>query len=151
MGSLRVGHDWATSLSLFTFMHRRRKWLPTPVFLPGESQGRKAWWAAVYGSHRVGHDWSDLAAAAAIFHYICICTCHIFIRFSVDGYLVCFHVLAIVNSAAMNSEVRVSFQSMFFSIGSFFFLSSWVYYSARAALKKDHKLSGLKNKKFIFS
>ena len=34
-----VGHDWATSLSLFTFMHWRRKWQPTPVFLPGESQG----------------------------------------------------------------------------------------------------------------
>ena len=40
MGSLRVGHDWGTSLWLFTFMHWRRKWQPTPVFLPGESQGR---------------------------------------------------------------------------------------------------------------
>ena len=40
MGSLRVGHDWATSLSLFTFMRWRRKWQPTPAFLPGESQGR---------------------------------------------------------------------------------------------------------------
>ena len=40
MGLLRVGHDWATSLWLFTFMHWRRKWQPTPVFLPGESQGR---------------------------------------------------------------------------------------------------------------
>ena len=39
MRSLRVGHDWATSLSLFTFMHWRRQWQPTPVFLPGESQG----------------------------------------------------------------------------------------------------------------
>ena len=38
-GSLRVGHDWVTSLSLFTLMHSRRKWHPTPVFLPGESQG----------------------------------------------------------------------------------------------------------------
>ena len=27
-------------LLLFTFMHWRRKWQPTPVFLPGESQGR---------------------------------------------------------------------------------------------------------------
>ena len=36
-GSLRVRHDWATSLSLFTFTHWRRKWQPTPVFLPGES------------------------------------------------------------------------------------------------------------------
>ena len=40
MGSLGVGHDWVTSLSLSTFMHWRRKWQPTPVFLPGESQGR---------------------------------------------------------------------------------------------------------------
>ena len=50
MGSLRFGHDWATSLPLFTFIHWRRKWQRTPVFLPGESQGRGgAWWAAVYG------------------------------------------------------------------------------------------------------
>ena len=49
MGSLRVGHDWATSLSLFTFMHWRRKWQPTPVFLPGKSQGQGSWWAAICG------------------------------------------------------------------------------------------------------
>ena len=49
-GSLRVGHDWATSLSLLTFTHWRRKWQPTPMFLPGESQGRwRAWWASIYG------------------------------------------------------------------------------------------------------
>ena len=45
MGSPRVGHGWATSLSLFTFMHWRRKWQPTPVFLPGESQG----WGSLVG------------------------------------------------------------------------------------------------------
>ena len=49
MGSLRVGYDWATSLSLFTFMHWRRKWQPIPVFLPRESQGQGALWAAVSG------------------------------------------------------------------------------------------------------
>ena len=40
-GPLGVGYDWVTSLalSLFTFMHWRRKWQLTPVFLPGESQG----------------------------------------------------------------------------------------------------------------
>ena len=42
MGSRRVRHGLATSLSLFTFMHWRRKWQPTPVFLPGESQGRRS-------------------------------------------------------------------------------------------------------------
>ena len=46
---LRVGQDWATSLSLFTVMHWRRKWQPTPVFLPGESQGRGSLVAAAYG------------------------------------------------------------------------------------------------------
>ena len=67
MGSLGVGHDWATSLSLFTFMHWRRKWQATPVFLlawripgRGEPGGLPS-----LGSHRVRHDWSDLAAAAA--------------------------------------------------------------------------------------
>ena len=42
MGLRRVGLDWANSLSLFTFVHWRRKWKPTPVFLPGESQGRQS-------------------------------------------------------------------------------------------------------------
>ena len=65
MGSLRVRHDWATSLSLFTFMHWRRKWQPTPVFLPGESQRQgEPGGLPSMGSHRVGHDWSNLAAAA---------------------------------------------------------------------------------------
>ena len=41
MGSLRVGHYWATSLSLFTFMHWRRKLQPTPILLPGKSHGRR--------------------------------------------------------------------------------------------------------------
>ena len=42
MGSLRVGHDLASSLSLFTFMHWRRKWQPTSVFLPGASQRQRS-------------------------------------------------------------------------------------------------------------
>ena len=65
MGSLRVRHDWATSLSRFTFMHWRRKWQPTPVFLPGESQGQRSLVGCCLWGHRVGHDWSNLAAAAA--------------------------------------------------------------------------------------
>ena len=34
----------------------RRKWQPTPVFLPGRARGQRS--LAVYGpwSHRVGHD-----------------------------------------------------------------------------------------------
>ena len=59
MGSWRVGHDWATSLSLFTFMHWRRKWQPTPAFLPGESQGQ---WSLV-GCHLWGRTESDTTEA----------------------------------------------------------------------------------------
>ena len=66
MGLHRVRHDWVTSLSLFTFMHWRRKWQPTPVFLLRESQGRGSLVGSM-GSHRVRHDWSDLAAAAVLF------------------------------------------------------------------------------------
>ena len=56
---LRVGHNWATSLSLFTFMHWRRKWQPTPVFLPGESQG----WGSLVGCRLWGHTESDTTEA----------------------------------------------------------------------------------------
>ena len=38
MGSLGVEQDFT-----FTFMHWRRKWQPTPAFLPGESQGQESW------------------------------------------------------------------------------------------------------------
>ena len=55
MRSLRVGHNWATSLSLFTFMHWRRKWQHTPVFLPGESQGR----GSLVSCHLWSHTESD--------------------------------------------------------------------------------------------
>ena len=56
IGSLRVGHKWVISLSLFTFMHWRRKWQPTPVFFPGESQG----WGSLVGCRLWGHTESDM-------------------------------------------------------------------------------------------
>ena len=59
MGSLGVGHDRATSLYFFTFMNWRRKWQPTPVFLPGESQG----WGSLVGCHLWGSTESDTTEA----------------------------------------------------------------------------------------
>ena len=59
MGSLRVRRDWATALSLFTFMHWRRKWQPTPVFLPGEPQG----WGSLMGCHLWGRTESGTTEA----------------------------------------------------------------------------------------
>ena len=68
MGSLRVGHDWATSLWLFTFMHWRRKWQPTPVFLPGESQGQ----GSLVGCSLWGRTESDTTERLH-FHFLLSC------------------------------------------------------------------------------
>ena len=59
MGSHRVGQDCATSLSLFTFMHCRRKWQPTPAFLPGEPQGQ----GSLVGCRLWGRTESDMTEA----------------------------------------------------------------------------------------
>ena len=56
MGSLRV-----MSFSLFPFMHWGRKWQPTPVFLPGESQG----WRSLVGCRLWGRTASDTTEAPA--------------------------------------------------------------------------------------
>ena len=67
MGSLRVGHDWATSLWLFTFHALEKEMAPHSSVLAwrvpgtGEPGGLPS-----MGSHRFGHDWSDLAAAAEL-------------------------------------------------------------------------------------
>ena len=70
MGSLRVGHDWATSLSLFTFMHWRRKWQPTPCSCLENPRDRGACWAAVYG---VAQSWTwlkRLSSSSSVFSAI---------------------------------------------------------------------------------
>ena len=64
MGSLRVGHDWATSLSLSCIGEGNGNPLQCSCLENPRDGG--AWWAAVYGSHRVGHDWSDLAITVLI-------------------------------------------------------------------------------------
>ena len=49
IGSWRVGHDWTTSLSFFTFMHWRRKWQPLQCSCLENPRDGGASWAAVYG------------------------------------------------------------------------------------------------------
>ena len=56
MGSLELD---TTLLSLFTFLHWRRKWQPSPVFLPGESQGR----GSLVGCRLWGHTESGTTEA----------------------------------------------------------------------------------------
>ena len=55
-GSRRVGHNWVTSLTLFTFVHWRKQWQPTPVFLPEESQGQ----GSLVGCRLWGHTESEM-------------------------------------------------------------------------------------------
>ena len=52
----KVLNERLQRLSLFTFMHWRRKWQPIPVFLPGESQGR----GSLVGCHLWGRKESDM-------------------------------------------------------------------------------------------
>ena len=59
MGSRRVGHLLSDFTFTFHFMHWRRKWQPTPVFLPGESQG----WGSLVGCHLWGRTESDMTEA----------------------------------------------------------------------------------------
>ena len=78
MGSLGVGHDWATSLSLFTLMHWRRKWQPTPVSCLENPRDGGAWWAAVSG---VAQSWTRLkwlSSSSSILYSIVVESYYIF-------------------------------------------------------------------------
>ena len=64
MGSLRVGHDWVTSLT-FHFHALEKEMAIHSSALAGRIPGTpEPGGLPSMGSHRVGHDWSDLAAAA---------------------------------------------------------------------------------------
>ena len=71
MGSLRVRHYWVTSLSLSTFMHWRRKWQPTPVFLPGKSHGQRS----LVGCSPWGHTESDTTEVTWQQYSVCLYIC----------------------------------------------------------------------------
>ena len=88
--------------SLFTFMHWRRKWQPTPIFLPGESQGRGSLVGCCLWGCRVGYDWSDLAAAAANIGLWSLCFIAIF-KDKTDGHLRRKHTAIIVMLSWLSS------------------------------------------------
>ena len=68
--SLRLGHNWVTSLSLFTFMHWRGNGNPFQCPCLENPRDGGAWWAAVYGVAQSRTQWSNLAAAAANYKII---------------------------------------------------------------------------------
>ena len=76
MGSQRVRHDSLTSLSLFTFMHWRRKWQSTPVLLPGKSRG----WRILVGYSPQGRkEWDT---TERLNFQLFMCSCHLFLTSS---------------------------------------------------------------------
>ena len=77
MGSPRVKHDWATSLSLFTFMHWRRKWQPTPCSCLESPRDRGTWWVAVYG---VTQSWTRLKQLSSSSSSISLVVFKIFLK-----------------------------------------------------------------------
>ena len=117
IGSLRVGHDWSTSLSLFTFMRWRRKWQPTPVFLPGESQGR----GSLVSCRLWGQDTKWLSSSSSMCVCVCVCVYGIFFILSsdelfipsIDEYLGYFHILAMLNNVTVNIGCIYLFEWVF--------------------------------------
>ena len=83
------------------------------------SMDRVAWWAAVYG---VTKSWTRLSNwVKTIFHVF-------FVQSSVNGYLGCCHVLAIVSRAAVNFRVHVSFQIRVFIFSGYIIFPSFSCY-----------------------
>ena len=117
MVSWRVGHDWATSLSLFTFMCWRRKWQPTPAFCLENPRDGGAWWAAVYGVAQSRTQLKRLSSSSIpLYIYICIMYCIFFVHSSVHGYLVCFykHNLGYCEYTSNSFLIVLSLLSLFF-------------------------------------
>ena len=108
--SLKVGGEgdnggwdgWMASLTQWTWV-----WV----------NSRSWWWTGKHGvlqsmgSQKVGNDW---ATEVNWTEYSTVYMYHFFIHSSVNGHLGCFHVLAIINSAAMDIEVHVFFKYGFF-------------------------------------
>ena len=67
MGSLTVRHDWATSLSLFTFMHWWRKCNPLQCFCLENPRDGGACWAAVYGVTQSRTRLKQLSSSSSIY------------------------------------------------------------------------------------
>ena len=76
---------------------------PVPVFLPGEFHDGRVWQATVHGVTRVRQDLATKPPPYIYMRHI------VFIHSSVDRRVGCFDVLAIVNTAAMNIRMHVSF------------------------------------------
>ena len=91
LGSLRVRHDCSASLSLSAFKCiGEENGNPLQCSCLENPRDGGAWWAAVYGGHRVRHNWSDLAAAPPSIPFPCLsfpkCNARVWIRWFLKFY-----------------------------------------------------------------
>ena len=68
MGSLRVRHKWATSLSLFTFLHWRGNGNPLQCSCLENPRDRGAWWAVGVAQSRTWLKW--LSSSSILFSIV---------------------------------------------------------------------------------
>ena len=87
----------------------RRAWQTTAVFLPGKSHGWRAWWTTVHGAAKSWTQMTWLSTQHSTYTYIYIYISHIPFHSSISGSLGCFHVLPIVNNAAVNIGEHIYF------------------------------------------
>ena len=106
MGSLRVRHDWATSLSLFHFNALEKEMATHSSVLAWRIPGRgEPGGLPSMELHRVRQDWNDLAAAAAVVMNILMCYIHSYVAcFSQQTTLGC----CLAKSAKWLSSVQLS-------------------------------------------
>ena len=142
MGSLRVGHDWETSLSLFTLtfhFHALEKEMATHSSvlawrIPGTAGpgGLRS-----MGSHRVGHNWSNLAAVSNHIEFVFMCLVAIclsslekcllksFTNFQLGYLLSCQRFLYILNTSPLSDIVSAQYSWLLYSTKLLQTLNRW--------------------------
>ena len=96
MGLRRVGHNRETSLSLFTFMHWRRKYNPLGYSCLENPRDWGAWWAAVYGVAQSRTQLKRLSLAQNL---------------SYHGKIICFQKLLHKTIYSLMAEKKMSYKS----------------------------------------